>query len=116
MKKHTLLSLAFIFSLLLIMIFATSVAASPNEQDDQLQHGKYIASIAGCMDCHTPLQAEYQDPTKYSLEQLQTISFNAVAALDESKLLAGGRPFDLGPAGVLFTRNLTPDNETGLGA
>ena len=116
MKKRTLLSVAFIFSLLLIMIFATSVAASPNEQDDQLQHGKYIASIAGCMDCHTPLKAEYQDPTQYSLEQLQTISFNAVAALDESKLLAGGRPFDLGPAGVLFTRNLTPDNETGLGA
>ena len=43
------------------MIFATSVAASPNEQDDQLQHGKYIASIAGCLDCHTPLQAEYQE-------------------------------------------------------
>lgn len=116
MKKHTLLSLAFVFSLLIFMIFATSVAASPNDQDDQLQHGKYIASIAGCSDCHTPVKAEYQDPTKYSLEQLQTISFNAISTLDETKLFAGGRPFDLGPAGVLFTRNLTPDNETGLGA
>jgi len=115
MKKQTLLLFAFIFSLLLIMAFATSAAASPNNQNDQLQHGKYIASIAGCTDCHTPLKAEYQDPTKYSLEQLQTISFNAIAALDETKLLSGGRPFDLGPAGVLLTRNLTPDNETGLG-
>jgi mono/diheme cytochrome c family protein len=50
------------------------------------------------------------------LEQLQTISFNGKETLDETKLLAGGRPFDLGPAGVLFTRNLTPDQETGLGA
>ena len=115
MKHHTVTSLAFIFSLILIMTFATSAGASPNNQDDTLQQGKYIATIAGCTECHTPLKAEYQDPTKYTLEQLQTISFNAIAALDETKLLSGGRAFDLGPAGILFTRNLTPDKETGLG-
>src|SRR5512145_1899500 len=107
MKKRTLIVLAFILSLTLITAFATTAGASPIYQDDVLQHGKYIATIAGCTDCHTPLKAEYQDPSKYTLEQLQIISFNAAAALDETKLLAGGRPFDLGPAGVLFTRNLT---------
>ena len=116
MKKRTLIVLASLLSLTLIMAFATTAGASPNKQDDVLQHGKYIATIAGCTDCHTPLKAEYQDPSKYTLEQLQVISFNAAAALDETKLLSGGRPFDLGPAGVLFTRNLTPDQETGLGA
>jgi len=116
MKKRTLLILAFLLSLTLITAFVTTAGASPNNQDDVLQHGKYIATIAGCTDCHTPLKAEYQDPSKYTLEQLQVISFNAAAALDETKLLSGGRPFDLGPAGVLFTRNLTPDQETGLGA
>jgi len=116
MKKHTVISLAFVLSLILVMAFATSTSASPNYQDDQVQQGKYIATIAGCTECHTPLKAEYQDPTKLTFEQLQTISFNAGAALDETKLLSGGRAFDLGPAGILFTRNLTPDEETGLGA
>ena len=116
MKKQTLLLLASLFLLTFLLAFASSAGASPNNQDDQLQHGKYIATIAGCTDCHTPYKAEYQDPSKYTLEQLQTISFNAKEALDETKLLSGGRPFDLGPAGILLTRNLTPDQETGLGS
>ncbi len=116
MKKFTVLSLAFVLALLSMVAFATSAGAGDNLQDDPVAHGKYIATIAGCTDCHTPLKAEYQDPTKYSREQLQTISFNAITTLDETKLLSGGRPFDLGPAGVLLTRNLTPDEETGLGA
>jgi mono/diheme cytochrome c family protein len=116
MKKQTLFLLAGIFLLTFVLTFATTAGASPNNQDDVLQHGKYIATIAGCTDCHTPYKAEYQDPSKFTIEQLQTISFNAKEALDETKLLSGGRPFDLGPAGVLLTRNLTPDQETGLGA
>jgi len=116
MKKQTLVFLACLFLLTFVLAFATTANASPNNQGDVLQHGKYIATIAGCTDCHTPYKAEYQDPSKYTLEQLQTISFNGKDTLDETKLLAGGRPFDLGPAGVLFTRNLTPDQATGLGS
>ena len=115
MKKQTLLFLTSLFLLTFVLAFVSTAGASPNNQDDVIQHGKYIATIAGCTDCHTPLKAEYQDPTKYTFEQLQIISFNGKEALDESKLLAGGRPFDLGPAGLLLTRNLTPDQETGLG-
>lgn len=116
MKKHTLLSLALVSSLFLIMAFATSVGASPNSQDDVVQHGKYIVSVAGCADCHTPFKAEYQDPTKWTPDQIKTIAFNADTALDKNKLLAGGRPFDLGPLGVLLTRNITPDQATGIGS
>jgi len=115
MKKHTIVTLAFVVSLLFILIMVTSVGASNRYQDDQVAHGKYIVSIAGCADCHTPIKAEFQDPTKWTPDQIKTIAFNAGAALDEEKLLSGGRAFDLGPLGVLFTRNLTPDKETGLG-
>jgi mono/diheme cytochrome c family protein len=52
-----------------------------------------------------------------TLEQLKTFSFNLGATQDRNNgLLAGGRPFDLGPAGVLVTRNITPDQETGIGS
>jgi len=50
-----------------------------------------------------------------TIEQIQTIAFEGNLAEDESKLLAGGRVFDLGPAGVVYTRNITMDNETGIG-
>ena len=117
MKKYVVVSLTFISLFLIIMTVATSVSASNSDQADALEHGKYIATIAGCIDCHTPFQEEYQDPAALTLEQRKTLSFNLGATQDRTnKLLAGGRPFDLGPAGVLLTRNLTPDQETGIGS
>ena len=116
MKQRAILSLAFIGSLFLVLAFVTSVGASSKYQDQQLQHGKYIASIAGCPVCHTPYKVEYQNPATLTLEQIQTLAFNESNALDQNKLLAGGRVFQLGPIGNLLTRNLTPDKETGIGS
>jgi len=117
MKKYTLRSLAFVLAGIFIMIIAiTSAGASADRQDDLVAQGKYIATIAGCTSCHTPLKAEYQNPQTLTLEQIQTIALNETQAIDQNKLLAGGRAFDLGPAGIVFTRNVTPDHETGIGA
>lgn len=114
MKRPILFLLATGIAFLSVFAFATSARAGATAQAADLEHGKYIATIAGCTDCHTPLKPEYQDPTKLTLDQLKTIAFNGMAAADETKLLAGGRAFDLGPAGILLTRNLTPDQETGI--
>lgn len=93
-----------------------SAGAEPKQQNDLIEHGKYIAAIAGCTSCHTPLKAEYGNPQSLSFEQIQTIAFNELEAQDSDKFVAGGRIFDLGPAGVVFTPNITPDEETGIGA
>jgi mono/diheme cytochrome c family protein len=117
MKSFIIVSLAFITSILVILSTAPSANASNSYQEDVLEHGKYLATIAGCIDCHTPFHEEYQDPAKMTLDQLKVLSFNLGAAQDlNNKLLAGGRTFDLGPAGILFTRNLTPDMESGIGS
>jgi mono/diheme cytochrome c family protein len=97
-----------------IVVIGASQADSP-KQSDLIEHGKYIATIAGCTSCHTPLRAEFLDMAKLTLPQIQTLAFNDKDAVDNSKLLAGGRLFDLGPAGKVYTKNLTPDAETGLG-
>ena len=115
MKKQTVLSLALFLAGIFVMALATTVGASANQQDDMIAQGKYIATIAGCTSCHTPLKAEYQNFQSLTLEQIQTIAFNDLQASDQDKLLAGGRVFDLGPAGMVFTRNITPDEETGIG-
>jgi mono/diheme cytochrome c family protein len=118
MKKHIVALLVFFAGFILIIAAgATSAGASGDvPQDDLVTHGKYIATIAGCVTCHTPLKEEYQNPQSLSLEQIQTLAFNDLEASDQAKLLAGGRLFDLGPAGTVFTRNITPDEETGIGA
>lgn len=118
MKKALLqAALLIVGGLLIALSVAISPAqASPSSQSALIEHGKYIVSIAGCGDCHTNFGPKYLvDPTTWTADQVQTIAFNAKNALDASKFLAGGRLFDLGPAGKVFSANLTSDVETGLG-
>jgi mono/diheme cytochrome c family protein len=64
----------------------------PNRADP-VKYGEYLATMAGCLDCHTPMErGDY------------------VA----DKLLAGGREFRFGKF-VVNTANITPDPETGIG-
>lgn len=117
LTRYSIVLLAIITSFFFVLFIATSADASNYYQADELEHGKYIAAIAGCIDCHTPFKEEFQDPAAMTLDQLKLFSFNLGATQDlENKFLAGGRPFDLGPAGILLTRNLTPDEESGLGS
>lgn len=70
-------------------------AAPARQFDDPVKQGEYLAEIAGCRDCHTPFGADGQ--------------------FDFSRAFAGGQAFDLGQLGIVYTPNLTPDKETGLG-
>lgn len=66
---------------------------------DKVAYGAYLAGPVGhCMECHTP--------------------FDKPGHLDMSRLGAGGRelPAFNTPDGVVISRNVTPDKDTGLGA
>ena len=71
---------------------SASLHPKPSE-DDVKEYGKYLVTIAACMDCHTPF-----DKGEY----------------DMTKAFAGGRVFKL-PFGTLTSANITPDTETGIG-
>jgi mono/diheme cytochrome c family protein len=64
----------------------------PDEQN-VTEYGKYMATIAGCIECHTPM-------------------VKGKPVWEEA--FSGGRDFLL-PGGVLTTSNLTPDATTGIG-
>ncbi len=115
MRKFFIFMLAFVLAFIGLNFLAQPAIADNNLQDDSDTQGRYIATIAGCTSCHTPDKAEYQNPQTLTLEQIQTIAFDGGSAIDMGKFLAGGRVFDLGPGGLVYTRNLTPDDATGIG-
>jgi mono/diheme cytochrome c family protein len=70
--------------------------ANHAKADDQVARGKYLVTIMGCGDCHTP-GALLGKP-------------------DMAHMLSGSDVgFDIPGLGVFVGRNLTPDKETGLG-
>lgn len=78
---------------------ATAALAGQSSKQDRaaaIERGRYLTTIAGCNDCHTP-------GTFYG-------------APDYDRRLSGSEVGWVGPWGVSFPRNLTPDTETGIGS
>ena len=78
----------------LAAIFAFSSPVLANEP--QVARGKYLVTISGCNDCHTP---------GYFLGKP-----------DQDRFLGGSDVgFEIPGMGVFVGRNITPDKETGIG-
>lgn len=74
---------------------ATFAAKSQNAKSGAIERGKYLTTLMGCGDCHTP-------GTFISLP-------------DFKRQLSGSEMGWQMPNGVVYAANLTPDPETGLG-
>ena len=69
----------------------------------QVEHGEYLVELLGCSACHTD----------GALEGVPDYD----RALAGSRIgLAYGNPLGTGRPGVIYPANLTPDEETGIGA
>lgn len=90
-----LLCAATLAALLLPARVPGAAAAAKDNADDRIAKGKYLVTIMGCNDCHTP-------GTFYG-------------APDMERFLSGSELGWVGPWGVVYAANLTPDDETGLG-
>jgi mono/diheme cytochrome c family protein len=95
---------------------APSTATGPDAA--RIARGKYVATIAGCNDCHTPFKMGPTGPEPDMSRMLsghpehlgttpQAESSGAAAAPTNTRFSGGW--------GVSFTANLTPDPDTGLG-
>lgn len=72
------------------------VAYRPNERpsaDDRVAFGAYLVNAASCMDCHSPFRG-------------------GEVVVEEA--FSGGRSFAM-PSGMLYSANITPEIETGIG-
>jgi hypothetical protein len=90
--------------------------------DPKVARGKYLVSIMGCHDCHTPWKVGAKGPEPDMSRALsghpQELVMPPAPALGHGPWLWAGAATNTafaGPWGVSFTANLTPDPETGLG-
>ena len=86
---------SFPFSLIMKTIPTKAEPTDKSDLNDSLAYGKYITTIAGCADCHTPM------------EKGQPI---------EHLAYAGGNEFLLPDGNKVISANITPDDEFGIGA
>ena len=90
-----------------------------------IEHGKYLVTLGGCDDCHSPKVFGPKGPefdTKRLLSghpansTLPEVPSGALGPDKWGALTSGDFTAWVGPWGTSFTRNLTPDVETGLGS
>jgi mono/diheme cytochrome c family protein len=90
---------------------------------DKLARGKYLVTVAGCNDCHTPFKpgpngGAEPDMTRMLSGHPEALVMPPAPALPKGPWLITAAATNTawsGPWGVSFTANLTPDPETGLG-
>jgi hypothetical protein len=112
----TLGSLALI---VVLIVLASRIAASSS--NSRAERGKYLVSMIGCNDCHTPLKVGPKGPEPdlsrfLSGHPEQMGSLPAIAPRGPW-LWAGAATNTAfsGPWGITYAANLTPDQNTGLG-
>lgn len=109
-----------------IALAATTGAAADKPapaKDAKVERGHYLVSFGGCNDCHTPWKMGDNGPEPDMSRMLsghpQSLVVQAPVAPPAGPWMAVvGVTFTAwsGPWGVSFTKNLTPDKDTGLGA
>jgi mono/diheme cytochrome c family protein len=112
--------------LISLLTVVTTAAACKTEsapaKPSVLERGKLLVTTSGCHDCHTPLKLGPQGPEPDFSRELsghpQDLVMPPAPSLPPGPWLvtvAATNTAWAGPWGVSFTRNLTPDKDTGLG-
>jgi hypothetical protein len=93
-------------------------------QQELIAHGKYLVITGGCDDCHTPKIYTASGPVPDStrrlsgFQQSETLPALDIKYVTPGKWVATESNFSawVGPWGISYASNLTPDNATGIGA
>lgn len=113
----------YLFPIIVLAAACKSEPPPPAAKQSPVEHGKYLVTTSGCHDCHTPLKMGPKGPEPDFSRELS--GHPADLVMPPAPQLPGG-PWLVtvsatntawsGPWGVSFTRNLTPDKETGIGS
>jgi mono/diheme cytochrome c family protein len=112
----------FFASFILFLVSCQSQKEKTEMTEQQMiDHGKFLVTVGGCDDCHTPKNFGPNGPELDMAKRLSGHPENSQLAPVDTTLIgpwiyfSGDLTAAVGPWGVSFTANLTPDNETGIG-
>jgi hypothetical protein len=100
----------------------TDPASAPAVRSDLAKRGQHLIAVGGCGDCHTPMK--FDPALGMPVPQMdRMLSGHPEGAPDPSGSLGKGDQAVIGPTftafklpfGVVYSANLTPDDETGIG-
>lgn len=127
MKKSVFISTSIaVFSLLILSQINCSGTEENKQmtQQELISRGKYLVTTGGCDDCHTPKIYTANGPVPDTSRLLSGFQQGGTLPALDVKYVAPGNwvatesNFSawVGPWGISYASNLTPDNATGIGA
>ena len=126
-NSKKLFALSFIITAIVIACNSSTDSTTSAEIKDQpatsatdpVNRGKYLVSIAGCNDCHTPKIMTQRGPAFDTTRSLSGHPANStLPPITKSDwiLMAPDITAFVGPWGISYAANLTSDSATGIGS
>jgi mono/diheme cytochrome c family protein len=124
-RKHQFLSLAALALFCSFAAFGADKSSDAKRLKAMIERGRYLVTLAGCNDCHSPKVFTPMGPVPDTSRLLSGAPAdakvpeipNGVLAPDKwGALTTNDLTTWVGPWGVSFARNLTPDVATGIGS
>lgn len=90
-------------------------------QQEMIERGKFLVTVGGCDDCHTPKNFGPNGPELDMSRRLSGHPAGTIVPPVDTSLIhqwaymSHDLTTAVGPWGATFSANLTPDNETGIG-
>jgi mono/diheme cytochrome c family protein len=123
-KKLFTASFTFLFLVLIItMIGCSKSEKGPMSKEEMVTHGAYLVNLGGCNHCHSPKVMTDMGPVPDTTRLLSGSPTDEKLAMIDTAMVQPGKWIltsdDLtawvGPWGISYTANLTPDGPTGIG-
>ena len=113
-----------LFTIVFLQIQCTAPQKKPMSQEEMIKRGAYLVNYGGCNECHSPKiytdMGPVYDTTKLLSGHQQGLRIPKVdtSLIGTDKWYLGNidQTAWVGPWGVSFSANLTPDVRTGIGA
>ncbi len=104
----------------LVLLLSFSLSAAPSRKSlkqTRIDRGRYLTTIAGCHDCHTPKKNAQMEPEFRLAFSGRPQTTTAPAAPQKPGEITASPDLTAwhGPWGVSYAANLTPDPTTGIG-
>jgi mono/diheme cytochrome c family protein len=101
-----------------------AIMSGKNEKDELVERGRHLVTVGGCQDCHSPKVMSPNGPVPHPMKTLSghpaeagtpAVPQGAIAPDRWAAMTTGDMTAWVGPWGISYAANLTPDPATGLG-